>query len=137
MGHFYAKSSNFGIFNPLNPPYQGDFKRKCVSPIDKGFVRFHWKPSASGEPIRETQHRCDCGQYAPDNIGIFQVPSTVSPHGEIVQSSSDCHTPVVSQRHPIGNLSENHTLPQCHLPCTRPPSAAHTFRYESARYNAP
>ena len=31
----------------------------------------------------------------------------------------------------------NHTLPQCHLPCTRPPSAAHTFRYESARYNAP
>ena len=20
-------------FNPLNPPYQGDFKRKCVSPI--------------------------------------------------------------------------------------------------------
>ena len=22
----YAKDSNFGIFNPLNPPYQGDFK---------------------------------------------------------------------------------------------------------------
>ena len=21
------------LFNPLNPPYQGDFKRKCVSPI--------------------------------------------------------------------------------------------------------
>ena len=23
----------FRCFNPLNPPYQGDFKRKCVSPI--------------------------------------------------------------------------------------------------------
>ena len=32
MGHFYAKSSNIGILNPLNPPYQGDFKSKCVSP---------------------------------------------------------------------------------------------------------
>ena len=24
--------SVFSLFNPLNPPYQGDFKRKCVSP---------------------------------------------------------------------------------------------------------
>ena len=37
MGHFYPKSSNFGIFNPLNLPYQGDFKRKCVSPIKREF----------------------------------------------------------------------------------------------------
>ncbi len=35
----YAKSSNFGIFNPLNPPYQGDFKRECVSPIGNGCYR--------------------------------------------------------------------------------------------------
>ena len=28
------KNGNFDIFNPLNPPYQGDFKRKCVSPIE-------------------------------------------------------------------------------------------------------
>ena len=26
------KKSLFQLFNPLNPPYQGDFKRKCVSP---------------------------------------------------------------------------------------------------------
>ena len=32
VGHLDAKSSNFDVFNPLNPPYQGDFKRKCVSP---------------------------------------------------------------------------------------------------------
>ena len=25
--------SVFGLFNPLNPPYQGDFKRNCVSPV--------------------------------------------------------------------------------------------------------
>ena len=25
--------SVFSLFNPLNPPYQGDFKRKCVSPV--------------------------------------------------------------------------------------------------------
>ena len=27
-------SSIFHIFNPLNPPYQGDFKKQCVSPIE-------------------------------------------------------------------------------------------------------
>ena len=27
------KASLFPLFNPLNPPYQGDFERKCVSPI--------------------------------------------------------------------------------------------------------
>ena len=26
------KRRYFLVFNPLNPPYQGDFKRKCVSP---------------------------------------------------------------------------------------------------------
>ena len=31
MVRIYAKRGNFGILNPLNPPYQGDFKRKCVS----------------------------------------------------------------------------------------------------------
>ena len=31
MDHFYAKSDNFGIFNPLNPPYQGDFKSRCAN----------------------------------------------------------------------------------------------------------
>ena len=28
----YANWTNIGIFNPLNPPYQGDFKAECVSP---------------------------------------------------------------------------------------------------------
>ena len=27
-----VKKALFEVFNPLNPPYQGDFKRKCVSP---------------------------------------------------------------------------------------------------------
>ncbi len=31
-----VKKSLFYRFNPLNPPYQGDFKRKCVSPV--GFI---------------------------------------------------------------------------------------------------
>ena len=34
MGHLNAKNDNFGILNPLNPPYQGDFKKECVSPIE-------------------------------------------------------------------------------------------------------
>ena len=34
-------------------------------------------------------------------LDLFLNPSTVSPHGEIVQSSSDCEMPVVSQRYPI------------------------------------
>ena len=29
MEHLDAKSGDFLILNPLNPPYQGDFKRKC------------------------------------------------------------------------------------------------------------
>ena len=33
------KSRYFSVFNPLNPPYQGDFKRKCVSPEDKENVQ--------------------------------------------------------------------------------------------------
>ena len=32
MGHLDAKSGNFRSLNPLNPSYQGDFKRECVSP---------------------------------------------------------------------------------------------------------
>ena len=36
IGHLDAKSGNFRILNPLNPPYQGDFKRECVSPM---FIR--------------------------------------------------------------------------------------------------
>ena len=56
---------------------------------------------APSEPKPGTQHLCDYGQYATDDIGIFLNPSTVSPHGEIVQSSSGCEKPVVSQRYPI------------------------------------
>ena len=33
MGHLDAKSGKFRSLNPLNPPYQGDFKTECVSPI--------------------------------------------------------------------------------------------------------
>jgi hypothetical protein len=33
IGHLDAKSGNFRSLNPLNPPYQGDFKKECVSPI--------------------------------------------------------------------------------------------------------
>ncbi len=29
--------SVFNLFNPLNPPYQGDFKRNCVSPVIEEF----------------------------------------------------------------------------------------------------
>ena len=32
------KSRYFSVFNPLNPPYQGDFKGKCVSPADKDLL---------------------------------------------------------------------------------------------------
>ena len=42
----YAKSNNFGIFNPLNPPYQGDFERKCVRPEEFNRV-ISW-----GSPVR-------------------------------------------------------------------------------------
>ena len=35
------KSGIFHIFNPLNPPYQGDFKKQCVSPIYVMRVGFH------------------------------------------------------------------------------------------------
>ena len=33
MEHLDAKSDDFLILNPLNPPYQGDFKKECVSPM--------------------------------------------------------------------------------------------------------
>ena len=29
---YFVKSRYLVVFNPLNPPYQGDSKRKCVSP---------------------------------------------------------------------------------------------------------
>ena len=36
----YAKSSYFGIFNPLNPPYQGDFKDLTpTSPSSEGLLK--------------------------------------------------------------------------------------------------
>ena len=44
MGHLDAKSGKFRSLNPLNPPYQGDFKTECVSPnriyikYNRGFV---------------------------------------------------------------------------------------------------
>ena len=34
------KALLFRLFNPLNPPYQGDFERKCVSPKNDEFVKF-------------------------------------------------------------------------------------------------
>ena len=35
-----------GLFNPLNPPYQGDFERKCVSPMHATLTRNREKPNA-------------------------------------------------------------------------------------------
>ncbi len=32
-GILRRENGHCGTFNPLNPPYQGDFERKCVSPI--------------------------------------------------------------------------------------------------------
>ena len=60
---------------------------------DKAFSLFH-ALYASGESKRETQWRCDYEQCAVDDIGIFRVPSTLSLHGEIVQSSSAGRTPL-------------------------------------------
>ena len=76
----------------------------CVSPIDKAFDLFR-RLYALGESKRETQRQCDCEQYAGDDIGIFQVLSTVSPHGEIAQSSSARRTLVGRRTHQIGNSS--------------------------------
>ncbi len=40
MEHLDAKTTNFQPLNPLNPPYQGDFKKEYVSPKD---YRMLWK----------------------------------------------------------------------------------------------
>lgn len=29
---YFTKNVLFLLFNPLNPPYQGDFKKECVRP---------------------------------------------------------------------------------------------------------
>ena len=52
------KASLFPLFNPLNPPYQGDFERKCVSPIKlTPMVSSAADPTGSSQlsPLNNTQ----------------------------------------------------------------------------------
>ncbi len=72
------KTRYFILSNPLNPPYQGDFKRKCVSPNIR--ARFE----SGGSKI---------GLLAPAEQHVYRILSVIQLHssGVLCQLISNVH----------------------------------------------